>query len=584
MFLMTRLSSLKNAKTRSDLARLLDIKPSSLTYLLFHLKVENLYESFEIKKASGGNRVINAPDIRLKEIQSKLSYCLLDCLDEINEKFHSHKQLSHGFERDRSIITNAARHLNKKNVANIDLQDFFGSFNFGRVRGYFIKNENFALDPVIATTIAQIACYQNALPQGSPCSPVISNLITHSLDIRLAYLAKRYNSAYSRYADDITFSTREREFPAKLFTVEDGKLAIGSKIVREIERAGFTVNPLKTRTNFKNSRQDVTGLVVNNKVSIKSEYWRKVRSMCHKLFETGNFYTEDGANKVNGNIPKLEGMLSFIDSIDKYNNFRPKAQFKPTYVPIKYGANSEPLLNVREKTYSKFLFFKNFHINETPTILCEGKTDNIYLSCAIKRLVDSYPELAQKSNPKKDIELKVKFFNNSKKTRYLMNLYGGTSYLKLFIEQYLKNKGRYTYSGSNTPVIIILDNDDGPKEIVSMLKEKKFSNCPDVPDTIRSSNYIHIFDNLYIIFIPKIDKKNTELEDFFDHKTLSITIGGKSFNRNNETDSKTEYGKHVFSQKIVMERRNTISFDNFKPILDTIVTIIEKHAAPKAAT
>lgn len=582
MFLMTRLSSLKNAKTRSDLARLLDIKPSSLTYLLFHLKVEKLYESFEIKKASGGKRVINAPDIRLKEIQSKLSYYLLDCLDEINEKFHSHKQLSHGFERDRSIITNAARHLNKKNVANIDLQDFFGSFNFGRVRGYFIKNENFALDPVIATTIAQIASYQNTLPQGSPCSPVISNLITHSLDIRLAYLAKRYNSAYSRYADDITFSTREREFPANLFTVEDGKLAIGSKIIKEIERAGFTVNPLKTRTNFKNSRQDVTGLVVNEKVSIKSEYWRKARSMCHNLFETGSFYTEDGANKENGSISKLEGMLSFIDSIDKYNNLQPKPHSKPKYVPIKHGYNSEPLLNSRERVYSSFLFFKNFHANEVPTILCEGKTDNIYLSCAIKKLADSYPELSQKDISKKEIKLKLKFFNNSKKTRYLMNLYGGASYLKLFIEQYLKNKSRYKYSGSNMPVIIILDNDDGPKDIVNMLKEKKLPTCPHDSDGIRSSNYLHIFDNLYVILIPRIDKKNTALEDFFDQQTLSITIKGKSFNRNNDTDSKTEYGKHVFSQKIVMERRNTISFDNFKPILDTIVTIIQKHAAPKA--
>ena len=100
-------------------------------------------------------------------------------------------------------------HVGSKYVLNIDLQDFFDSFNFGRVRGFFIKNRNFQLNPDVATVIAQIACYDNKLPQGSPCSPVITNLISHSLDIRLASLAKKYKCTYTRYADDITFSTRE---------------------------------------------------------------------------------------------------------------------------------------------------------------------------------------------------------------------------------------------------------------------------------------------------------------------------------------------------------------------------------------
>jgi retron-type reverse transcriptase len=111
---------------------------------------------------------------------------------------------------DLSLInTNTIVHLNQKNVPNIDLSNFFDSFNVGRVRGFFIKNRNFELHPDIATVIAQIACLDNKLPQGSPCSPVITNLITHSLDIRLASLAKKYSCSYSRYADDITISTRK---------------------------------------------------------------------------------------------------------------------------------------------------------------------------------------------------------------------------------------------------------------------------------------------------------------------------------------------------------------------------------------
>src|SRR5690606_25401369 len=107
-------------------------------------------------------------------------------------------------------------HIGKKNVLNIDLKDYFDCFNFGRVRGFFLKNNNFKLNPDVATTIAQIACYNDTLPQGSPCSPVISNLITHALDIRLASLAKKHSCVYTRYADDLTFSTNRSPFPAQL--------------------------------------------------------------------------------------------------------------------------------------------------------------------------------------------------------------------------------------------------------------------------------------------------------------------------------------------------------------------------------
>ncbi|HGU0752458.1 TPA: ribonuclease H, partial [Escherichia coli] len=162
---MKRLQSLKEAKTKPDLAKLLGIKPSALTYCLYVLKPENQYTQFKIPKKNGGERIISAPNGILKTIQSSLSRLLLDCLDEIvcikfpdselarqkakNSKILKLKcsnseikqpSLSHGFERKRSIITNAMMHLGKKYVFNIDLDNFFGSFNFGRVRGFFIKN------------------------------------------------------------------------------------------------------------------------------------------------------------------------------------------------------------------------------------------------------------------------------------------------------------------------------------------------------------------------------------------------------------------------------------------------------------
>ena len=345
---MSRLKYLKVAKTKPQLADVLGVSPVFLTKCLYVVKPENQYHQFEIDKKSGGKRKITAPKTELKSLQSKLSELLMDCIDEINKsKFPNSQQvspkkniqqkkdpaaevlkikisnsairqpsLSHGFTRQRSILTNAVMHLGQKNVLNIDLENFFDSFNFGRVRGFFIKNKNFELSPSIATVIAQIACYKDKLPQGSPCSPVVTNLITHHLDIRLASLANRYKCTYTRYADDITFSTRLSIFPPEIMRDTLNGFAPGKRLKRAIKHAGFSINERKTRIQYKNSRQDVTGLVVNKKLSVKSEYWRTARAKCNSLFNTGSFTTERKGELVEGNINELEGQLNFIDQID----------------------------------------------------------------------------------------------------------------------------------------------------------------------------------------------------------------------------------------------------------------------------
>ena len=130
---------------------------------------------------------------------------------------------------------------------NVDIQDFFPSINFGRVRGFFIKNSHFSLDTNVATVIAQIACHNNELPQGSPCSPIISNLIGHLLDIRMANLAKRAKCTYSRYADDLTFSTNKKDFPDSIAIMkDDNNWVAGSRLIKEIEKVGFSLNTKKT--------------------------------------------------------------------------------------------------------------------------------------------------------------------------------------------------------------------------------------------------------------------------------------------------------------------------------------------------
>ena len=214
-------------------------------------------------------------------VQRRVADILQDCVEEINKVKGLKDQISHGFKRKRSIVSNANKHRRKRYVFNVDLQDFFETINFGRVRGFFISDKNFALDPAVATVLAQIACHNNVLPQGSPCSPVISNLIGHVLDVALVKLASVSSCTYSRYADDLTFSTNERIFPASIAKREANppdKWEAGDQLRAIVTRAGFTINQNKTRMQYRNSRQEVTGLVVNSKVNIRSDYRRSVRS------------------------------------------------------------------------------------------------------------------------------------------------------------------------------------------------------------------------------------------------------------------------------------------------------------------
>lgn len=613
---MSRLAKLRLTSTKPGFANVLGVNAVFLTRCLYVNKPENQYHQFTIDKKNGGKRTINAPSEELKGLQRRLSGLLLDCVDEINAKKFPASQLakpksrkknepdyaagvlklkipsaeskqpslSHGFVRKRSIITNAMMHVGNKHILNIDLQDFFDSFNFGRVRGFFIKNRNFQLDPSVATVIAQIACYDNKLPQGSPCSPVIANLISHSLDIRLASLAKKYKCIYTRYADDITFSTRMPVFPVQIMAQNYDSYYPGMALVREIERSGFLINNKKTRILYENSRQEVTGLIANKKPNTKKEYWRTVRAKCDRLFKTGEFSSIVDGKKVNGNLNELEGQLNFIDQVDHYNRLRQKPPLKPEYFLRIIGKKTRSLLAGREKTFSQFLYYRLFVANEKPTILCEGKTDNIYLKSAIGELKKDYPVLASVKSGK--YELLVRFVNYSKRTRFLLELYGGTDYLRGFIDNFETNMKLYKAAKPEHPVIVFLDNDEGPKEIVNLLKGNNFKSkielTPshlDHKNDLRKAEFIRVFKNLYVIFTPLAHgDKETDIEYFFDQKTRLLKhSSGKFFNTVEARSSGKDLSKEAFASHIVKERKKDIDFNGLKPLLDSIVKVIEHY-------
>jgi RNA-directed DNA polymerase len=196
-----------NLKEPRDIAALLDVTYDRLIYHIYGVPDSKKYLEFKVPKKSGQMRKISAPSTALKIIQRKLSQVLYSVYDP--------KASVHGFIPSRSILTNAKPHLRKRFVLNIDLKDFFDSIHFGRVRGVFMAPP-YNLPQDVSRVLAQICCFSRKLPQGAPTSPVVSNMICARLDSQLRLLAKEHHCTFTRYADDITFSTTLPVFPQRL--------------------------------------------------------------------------------------------------------------------------------------------------------------------------------------------------------------------------------------------------------------------------------------------------------------------------------------------------------------------------------
>jgi RNA-directed DNA polymerase len=256
-----------------DIARLLEVDYSVLVYHLYKVRSSKKYTVFPVRKKSGGYRQISAPVTALKIIQQKLNQVLLNV--------YQPKPSVHSYVLGRSIVTNAERHCEKRYVFNIDLKDFFPSINYGRVRGMFMAIP-YECDEAVATVLAQICCFNNQLPQGAPSSPIVSNMICAKMDTQLQRLARRHRSFYTRYADDITFSTNLRNFPFALAGVNAaGQVEVGPELLQVIQDNGFEVNPDKVRLRTRNRRQEVTGLTTNSFPNVRRRYVRQIRAMLH---------------------------------------------------------------------------------------------------------------------------------------------------------------------------------------------------------------------------------------------------------------------------------------------------------------
>lgn len=557
---------MKNIKTRNDFAKFIGVKLQTLTYLLYIKKIDNCYNTLEIPKKNGDTRTICVPNKNLKKVQKKLYNKLSTYYDEIKTQNNFTSKISHGFEKNRSIVTNAEVHKNKRYVVNLDLLDFFPSINFGRVRSYFIKNNYFEINDDIATILAQLTCYKGTLPQGASTSPLIANMICNIMDIRILKIAKKYRLDYTRYADDLTFSTNN-----KYFLNDYDKFLEDIKNI--IHRSGFELNSKKTRLLFSNSRQEVTGLVVNKKISVPKEYYKNTRAMAHSLYKNGYFLIDDEV----GTIEQLEGRFSFINQINLYNIDNKKKNMWH--------------LNSKEKQYQKFMIYKTFYANEKPLIITEGKTDVLYIKAVLKKYYKYFPNLITKKD-NGNFVFHVNFFKRKQKHSYYLNLVkdGADTIKNIYSNCYIKTKNNKNITTvhdfkklrgerETNPVILIFDNEmvsNKDRPLKKFLNEIKVNASQ--KDKLKENLYINICDNLYLCTYQLNNKEacEIEIEDLFPADVLEHEINGRKFSKKESTHDNGFYGKNEFSQ-YVYSNYESIDFSNFISLLSAINEIIELY-------
>ncbi len=256
------------------------------------LETDSFYKTFEVPKRNGGTRIISAPDKYLKLIQRRIMEKIL-YEQELNANCH-------GFRPNHSIVTNASPHVGSAYCLNIDLKDFFPAISAKRVNGLF---RSIGYDRWEASFLTRLTTYgkngQACLPQGAPTSPAISNLICRNLDKRLSALAAKKEVCYTRYADDLTFSSN------------NDLRSLIPVIVNIIQSEGFELAKNKLRLTRKGNRQEVTGLVVNQKLTIPRFYRMKLRAIMHRLEKGEEVHINGRPLSIN----VLKGHLCFLKSV-----------------------------------------------------------------------------------------------------------------------------------------------------------------------------------------------------------------------------------------------------------------------------
>lgn len=225
------------------------------------------YYTFYIKKKSGGYREINRPKQSLIVFQKTFSRFLAQRkLSDLNVSF--------AFEKGKSIVQGAEKHINKAVVINIDIKNFFKSITKEHIEQCL---SDYFKPKTSVSKLSTFFSYKGYLPTGAPTSPILSNYICEKLDEDLVSLSSNFNVTYTRYADDLTFSYNHNCPPNEVI----------DSVIKILGEYGFKPNYNKIKVLRKNNRQEVTGLVVNEKVNLKREFRYNLKALFHNFDKKG---------------------------------------------------------------------------------------------------------------------------------------------------------------------------------------------------------------------------------------------------------------------------------------------------------
>lgn len=479
------------------------------------------YHEYKIKKKSGKFRYISAPNDSLKEIQNVIKMILENSLESLNINFNNSVQ---AFQKSKSIFTNAQIHRNQRFVLHLDIKDFFDSIHFGRVSSLF---KRMGASQNMAYFLANICCYNKKLPQGAPTSPLLANLIARRLDRDLLKISHKFHFRYTRYADDLVFSSSDSSMINK-----DILSNLLDKISLTISKNGFDVNWEKLSISGPDVRHTVTGLSNNKKVSVTKEFYKNTRAMADSLYITNNFVVKGKKNYVSKNrddllknMEVIQGRYSFILDIESKNRnlyqYYSTGEEYHSVTPLHFMDNFSngeliPFKNRKfsgkEVSFGKFLFFKYFLSGDYISIFTEGMTDLVYLESALKVFKSNLNidfMSTQNSQNKNDIFYKMFDIGRGGEELFkIVELYYGYKH-KISKKIHGRTDIRYNQYFRKKllplkPCILLLDY-----ELIDDNPPRKNKNKGDKPLTTFINNYI---DLMYVIeekvLIEKYENEN----------------------------------------------------------------------------
>lgn len=558
--------------TKADVARLLNGSLGNLSYQLYVLPKEQQYKVLSIPKKDGGLRTIYSPASRIKFYQRNLADILLE--------HYPGKKCVHGYLKGRGIKSNAIVHSHKRIVINLDLKDFFPSIHFGRVRGVFLSKP-FGFNKEVATTLAQICCHDGHLPQGAPSSPIVTNYICRRLDSQLQSFAIDNKMTYSRYADDITFSTNLSQIPSQFGKIsQEGNLVLSKELRNIIESNDFKINESKTRYAMRGNRHEVTGLIVNEKVNVDRRFIRRIRAMLHAwqrygLHDAALEYFEKYSNKPMPDYPDLTfikticGKIGFVGQIKGRDNsvytclFQKLKSLDPS-ARIALPANLNNASHYRA------------------TVFCEGKTDSFHLETALKYFIGKgeycdlnvrfyhYPAEAKDVNNATLLEY-CKTYAMRKNTKTEILLFDRD--VKSFIKNVTENGTLYK-RWSDKVYSCVLPKPDHRDFSEVCIEHFYTDDDLKIKDSRGRRLFLSTeFDKNGAIAEEGLvlGKRNDALSPY--PKIVDGNTGVSKSNGDNVAMTKHDFAKNIYNA--VGDFKN-VSFEHFRPIFELILTILSK--------